>query len=95
MRILHDRVLLRIAQPEEKTSSGIVLTNAVEPTYEAIVLAVGPGKTTKEGVLIPLNVKVNDKVIYNPKAGSQVKVDGETLLVTIEEEIFCVLDNDV
>jgi len=93
MKLLHDKVLLRIAQPEEKTSSGIVLTNAVEPTYEAIVIGVGPGKTTKEGVLIPLNVKVNDKVIYNPKAGSQVKVDGETLLVTIEEEIFCIMDN--
>lgn len=92
MRILHDRVLLQIAQPEETTASGIVLTNAVEPTYEAIVLEVGPGKTTKEGVLIPTSLKINDRVIYNPKAGSQVKINGQVQLVTTEDEIYCVLE---
>ena len=92
MRLLEDKVLLRIAQPEEKSSGGIVLTRAVEPTYEATVLIVGPGNKTKDGNIIPMNVKVGDRVIYNPKAGNTVKVDGETLLVTTEENIFCVFE---
>ena len=93
MRILDDRVLLKIAQPEETTSSGLILTNAVEPTYEAVVVEIGPGKTTTDGVLIPTTVKVNDRVIYNPLAGSQVKINDEIFVVTPEEEIYCVFNN--
>jgi len=93
MRILHDRVLLKIEQPDETTTSGIVIAaSGQEPKFEATVLEVGPGKTTKEGILVPLTVKVGDKVIYNPKAGSQVKINGEILLVTTEDEIYCVID---
>ena len=94
MRILHDRVLLRIEQPDEKTSSGIFIAPvSAEPKFEGIVIEAGPGKTTKEGVLIPLTVKVGDKVMYNPKAGSQVKINGEILLVTTEDEIYCVVND--
>lgn len=92
MRILHDRVLLKIEQPAEKTSSGIFLASAAEPTFEGTVIEAGPGKTTKEGVLIPLSVKAGDKVVYNPKAGSQVKMNGEVFLVTTEDEIYCIIE---
>jgi chaperonin GroES len=93
MRILHDRVLLKIEQPEEKTSGGIFLAPAsTESKFEGVVIEAGPGKTTKDGVLVPLTVKAGDKVMYNPKSGSQVKMNGEVFLVTTEDEIYCILE---
>ena len=93
MRILHDRVLLKIEQPAEKTASGIFLAPvSAEPTFEGIVIEAGPGKTTKEGVLVPLTVKAGDKVMYNPKSGSQIKINGEVFLVTTEDEIYCIVE---
>lgn len=92
MRILHDRVLLKVAEPETKLASGIVVAKAVDPTYEAVVIAVGTGHVTKDGTVIPLNVKVDDKVMYKPGAGSNIKVDGLDYIVIKEEDIFCVID---
>ena len=92
IKVLHDRVLLRKLEPEATSASGIFLTNAVEPTYEAVVLEVGEGTKLKDGTICPLEITVGDKVIYNPKAGATVKIDGEELLVTKAEDIFCVVE---
>jgi len=91
--ILNDRVLVRKHETETKSAGGIVLTgSAAEPTYEATVLKVGEGKLNKKGTLIPLEVKPNDVVIYNPGAGITVALDGEQLLVLREEEILAIKD---
>jgi len=92
MRILHDRVLLKKLGDEAVSTGGIVLAGAVEPTFEAEVLAVGTGLVTKAGVVVPLNVQVGDKVIYAQGAGQTVKVGSDTLLVVREEDIYCVCD---
>ena len=91
--VLHDRVLLKRNQPEEKTLSGIVLPGALkEPVFEATVVAVGAGKPIKDSEPIPLAVKIGDQVIYNPNAVISIKFDGDDLLVTTEEEIFAVIE---
>ncbi len=92
MRILHDRVLLKKLGNEEVSNGGIVLAGAVDPSFEAEVLAVGTGLVTKSGVVVPLNVKVGDKVLYAQNAGQTVKVENETLLVVKEEDIYCIFD---
>lgn len=91
---MHDRVLIKKLDPDTKSAGGIVLTSSVTPVYEAEVVAVGNGKPVKDGVPIPLTVRVGDRVIYNPSATITVTVKGETLLVIKEEEIFAILDNE-
>ena len=91
--ILNDRVLVRRHEVETKTTGGIVLTgSAAEPTYEATVLKVGEGRLSKKGVLIPLDVKVNDVIIYTPGAGITVTLDSDQLLVLHEKEILAIKD---
>jgi chaperonin GroES len=91
--VLHDRVLIKKLEPEEKSLGGIVLApTAVEPVFEATVISIGSGKPVKDGLPIPLTVKVNDRVIYNPHAVIPVKLNGEDLLVIKEEEIFAVIE---
>lgn len=94
MQVMHDRVLIKKLDPDTKSAGGIVLTSSVTPVYEAEVVAVGNGKPVKDGVPIPLTVRVGDRVIYNPSATITVTVKGETLLVIKEEEIFAILDNE-
>lgn len=89
--ILNDRVLVKRHETETKTAGGIVLAgDAAEPTYEATVLKVGEGRLSKKGVLIPLEVKPNDVIIYTPGAGIPVVLDGEQLLVLHEKEILAI-----
>lgn len=91
--ILNDRVLVRKNEVEKTSAGGIVLASgAEEPTFEATVLKVGEGKHTKEGTIIPMSVKPNDVVIYQPGAGIPVTIDGEKLLVLREDDIFAVKD---
>jgi chaperonin GroES len=94
MQVMHDRVLIKKLDPDTKSAGGIVLTSSVTPVYEAEVVAVGNGKPVKDGVPVPLTVRVGDRVIYNPSATITVTVKGETLLVIKEEEIFAILDNE-
>lgn len=91
--VLHDRVLIKKIEATTTTTGGIVLApSATEQKHEGIVIALGEGRRTKDGVLIPLTVKVDDHVIYNPQSGTGVKINGESLLVIKEEEIYAVLD---
>ena len=89
IRPLHDRVVVKRLEAEEKTASGIVLPGAAaEKPDMGEVLAIGNGKILENGERRPLDVKVGDKVIFGKYAGQTVKVDGEELLVMREEDIM-------
>ncbi len=92
LRPLHDRVIIKRLDNERTTASGIVIPDsAAEKPDQGEVLAVGPGKKTEEGKLIPMDLKVGDKVLFGKYAGQSVKVDGDEVLVIREEEIFAVI----
>jgi chaperonin GroES len=85
---LGDRVIVEADEGEEKTPSGIVIPDtAKEKPQEGKVLAIGPGRY-EEGKLIPLDVKVGDKVIYSKYGGTEVKVGGKDLLILSERDIL-------
>ena len=91
--ILGDRVLIRKIESDKTTAGGlVVLTGDDIHTPKGVVLKVGEGRTTKEGVLIPISVEVGNTVMYYPNAGLPVKIEGEDLLVLREEEIYAVVD---
>jgi chaperonin GroES len=89
---LHDRVLLkRIEEQEVKRGSIIIPDTAKEKPQEAEVIAVGKGRTTDEGKVIPLSVKAGDKVLIGKYAGTEVTLDGVEHIILREEEILAVL----
>ncbi|MCX7628030.1 MAG: co-chaperone GroES [Methylophilaceae bacterium] len=93
IRPLHDRVIIKRLEEERKTASGIVIPDtAAEKPDQGEVIAVGPGKRDDSGRLIPLDVKVGDKVLFGKYAGQTVKVAGEELLVMREEDIMGVVE---
>ena len=92
IRPLHDRVVVKRLEAEEKTASGIVLPGAAaEKPDMGEVLAVGNGKILENGERRPLDVKVGDRVIFGKYAGQTVKVDGDELMVMREEDIMGVV----
>ena len=92
LRPLHDRVIIKRLDNETKTASGIVIPdNAAEKPDQGEVLAIGAGKRDDSGKVIPLDVKVGDRVLFGKYAGQTVKVDGNELLVMREEDIMAVL----
>lgn len=93
IRPLHDRVVIKRVEAEEKTASGIVLPGAAaEKPDLGEVVAIGTGKLLENGSVRPLAVKVGDKVILGKYSGQTVKVNGEELTVVREEDIFGVLE---
>ncbi|GAA0775991.1 co-chaperone GroES [Castellaniella ginsengisoli] len=92
LRPLHDRVIVKRLDNERTTASGIVIPDsAAEKPDQGEVLAVGPGKKTEDGKVIPVDLKVGDKVLFGKYAGQSVKVDGEEVLVIREEEVLAVI----
>lgn len=92
LRPLRDRVIVKRLDNERKTASGIVIPeSAAEKPDQGEVLAVGPGKQTEDGKVLPCELKVGDKVLFGKYAGQAVKVDGEELLVIREDEILAVV----
>ena len=92
MRPLHDRVLLRRIEEEETRNCSIIIPDsAKEKPQEGKVIAVGQGKPNDAGKKIPLDVKAGDRVLFGKYSGSEVKVDGEELLIMKEEDILAVL----
>ena len=90
---LHDRVVLKRAEANTTTASGIIIPdNASEKPDQGIVLAVGPGRRTENGDLVPLTVKINDKVLFGKYAGQAIKIDGEEMVVLREEEIYGIIE---
>ncbi|MBK8063422.1 MAG: co-chaperone GroES [Betaproteobacteria bacterium] len=93
IRPLHDRVIVKRIEEERKTASGIVIPDtAAEKPDQGEIVAVGKGKKGEDGKLIPLDVKVGDKVLFGKYSGQTVKVHGEELLVMREEDLMGVLE---
>jgi len=89
---LGDRVVLKALAQEEKTKSGIVLPDtAKEKPQQGEVLAVGTGKVLENGQKAPMEVKVGDKVIFSKYAGTEIKVDGEEVLILSERDILAII----
>jgi chaperonin GroES len=94
IRPIHDRVMVKRLEEERKTASGIVIPDtAAEKPDTGEVLAVGDGKRTEEGKILPMSVKVGDRVLFGKYSGQTVVVFGEELLVMREEDILGVLDS--
>ncbi|HCJ10409.1 MAG TPA: co-chaperone GroES [Clostridiales bacterium] len=92
LRPLADRVVVKVIEVEEKTEGGIVLPDtAKERPQQGEVLAVGPGRRLDDGSLLPLSVKVGDRVLFSKYGGVEVKVDGEEYLILREDDILGVL----
>ena len=86
---LHDRLLLKPTVAETKTKSGIIIPDtAQEKPMQGEVVAVGKGKRLEDGRLLPLDVKVGDKVIYGKWSGTEVKLDGADHVILKEEDLF-------
>ena len=91
---LNDRVVIKRLDADTKTASGLIIPDAVaEKPDQGVVIAVGPGKRTTEGTVIPMSVNVNDKVLFGKFAGQQVKIKGEEVLILTEEEIYAVIED--
>src|SRR5579863_5236781 len=92
-RPLQDRVLVRRIEQEEKTSGGIIIPDtAKEKPMEGEIVAAGPGARGEDGKLHPLDVKVGDRVLFGKWSGTEIKLDGEDLVVMKESDIMGVVD---
>ncbi len=92
-RPLHDRVVVRRVEADEKTNGGIIIPDtAKEKPQEGEVIAVGPGARDEAGKLIPLDVKAGDRVLFGKWSGTEVKIDGEDLLIMKESDIMGVIE---
>ncbi len=93
LRPLHDRVIIKRLEEERKTASGIVIPDtAAEKPDQGEVLAIGPGKKNEDGKLVPVDVKVGDKVLFGKYSGTTVRVEGDEILVMREEDIMAVVN---
>ena len=92
-RPLHDRVVVKRLEQEEKTAGGIIIPDtAKEKPMQGEVVAVGPGARGEDGKLIPIDLKVGDRVLFGKWSGTEVKIDGVDLLIMKESDIMGVLD---
>ena len=92
---LHDRVVVKRIEPETTTSSGLIIPdNVAEKPDQGVVLAVGAGRRTEEGALVPMSLKENDQVLFGKHTGELVKINGEELLVLKESEIYAVIEEN-
>ena len=92
-RPLHDRVLVRRIDAEEKTAGGIIIPDtAKEKPQQGEVIAAGPGGRNEQGQLVPLDVKVGDRVLFGKWSGTEVKIDGEELLIMKESDLLGVVE---
>ena len=95
-RPLHDRVVVRRIEAEEKTSGGIIIPDtAKEKPQEGEIVAVGPGTRDDSGSLVALSVKTGDRILFGKWSGTEVKIDGEDLLIMKESDILGVVETAV
>ncbi|MBJ3775510.1 co-chaperone GroES [Acuticoccus mangrovi] len=93
-RPLHDRVVVRRIESEAKTAGGIIIPDtAKEKPQEGEVVAVGPGARNEQGAVTPLDVKAGDRVLFGKWSGTEVKLDGEDLLIMKESDIMGVVES--
>ncbi|MGP1397930.1 MAG: co-chaperone GroES [Inquilinaceae bacterium] len=94
-RPLHDRVVIRRIESDAKTSGGIIIPDtAKEKPQEGEVVAVGPGARDDKGALVPLDIKAGDRILFGKWSGTEVKIDGEELLIMKESDILGVLEKN-
>ena len=92
-RPLHDRVVVKRIEAEQKTAGGIIIPDtAKEKPQEGEVVAVGPGARDESGKLVPLDVKAGDRILFGKWSGTEVKIDGQDLLIMKESDILGVID---
>ncbi len=93
IRPLQDRILVKRIDEEEKTKGGIIIPeSAKEKPMEGKIIAVGKGKVLEDGKVLPLDVKVGDKILFAKYAGTDIKIEGEEHLIMREEEVLCVIE---
>ena len=93
LRPLHDRIIVKRLEEERKSAGGIVIPDtAAEKPSQGEVIAAGPGKTDESGKLLAMGVKVGDKILFGKYSGTEVKVDGEELVVMREEDVMAVIE---
>ena len=92
-RPLHDRVVVKRVAEEEKTRGGIIIPDtAKEKPMEGEVVAVGPGARDEKGALVPLDVKAGDRILFGKWSGTEIKIDGDELLIMKESDIMGILE---
>lgn len=92
LRPLYDRLVVKRLEEEDKSAGGIIIPDsAKEKPQKGEVVAAGNGKKTEEGKIIPLDVKVGDKILFGKYSGNEIKMDGDELLILREEEILAIL----
>ncbi len=93
-RPLHDRVVVRRVEEDETTTGGIIIPDtAKEKPMQGEILAVGPGARNEKGEVVPLDVKVGDRVLFGKWSGNEVKIDGEELTIMRESDIMGVIES--
>jgi chaperonin GroES len=93
IRPLHDRLIVKRLEEEEKTKGGIIIPDsAKEKPIEGKVIAVGKGKIKKDGTTIPMEIKKGDRILFAKYAGTEVKIDGEEYLMMREDEIVAIIE---
>ena len=93
IRPLHDRVVVRRIEADEKTAGGIIIPDtAKEKPIEGEVVAVGPGARNEQGQLVPMDLKAGDRILFGKWSGTEIKIDGEELLIMKESDVMGVLD---
>jgi chaperonin GroES len=93
-RPLHDRVLVRRIDAEEKTAGGIIIPDtAKEKPQEGEIIATGPGARNEQGQLVPLDVKTGDRVLFGKWSGTEVKIDGQDLLIMKESDLLGIVEH--
>ena len=92
-RPLHDRVVVRRVESEARTAGGIIIPDtAKEKPQEGEVIAVGPGGRDESGKLIPIDLKVGDRILFGKWSGTEVKIDGEELLIMKESDVMGIIE---
>src|SRR5689334_24698472 len=92
-RPLHDRVVVKRVAEEEKTKGGIIIPDtAKEKPMEGEIIAVGPGARDEKGTLVPLDVKKGDRILFGKWSGTEIKLDGEDLLIMKESDIMGIIE---
>jgi chaperonin GroES len=93
IRPLHDRILVRRIDEEEKTKGGIIIPDtAKEKPQEGQVIAVGPGKVNEDGKVTPLDVKKGDRILFSKYSGNEITIEGEEHLIMREDDVLAVLE---
>ncbi len=93
-RPLHDRVVVRRLEEEQKTKSGIIIPDtAKEKPMEGEIVAVGPGARNEKGDIVPLDVKAGDRILFGKWSGTEVKLDGEELLIMKESDVMAIIED--